>query len=152
MLNAMNLLCQCDVERNQITRSQFACSAQDSVSFFSTINGTSQVPTSELLGYLESWVASGAMAKADQSMLLGCDYIAPTESPGKQSSGVTAIILYIVVATQFSAIIILTVVLTATLLVRRVRVQEGKVKVQERKIRIQERKVRMQDLRNIVSN
>lgn len=63
ILSAINQQCQCNVDHDQITASRFVCLSEspNSANVFSTINGTSQVPTSELLGYLESWVSSGFM-------------------------------------------------------------------------------------------
>lgn len=69
ILNAINQQCQCNVERDRITASQFMCLSPESLGFFFTINGTSQVPTSELLGYFESWAASGAIVTVQSQLL-----------------------------------------------------------------------------------
>ena len=56
----INQNCQCDFQENQIIHSQFKCFDVSplAVTFFTTINGTVQVTTLELVDYLEIWAAS----------------------------------------------------------------------------------------------
>ena len=69
ILIVINERCQCNIKRNQIISSQFICSSQSYASFFFAINGQSQVYSSELLSYLESWVASGAKVMVHSQLL-----------------------------------------------------------------------------------
>lgn len=72
IISVLNQQCQCSIDSDQITASRIMCVSESpsSLDFFSTINGTSQVPTIELLGYLQSWLStSGSMITVQSQQL-----------------------------------------------------------------------------------
>lgn len=110
ILNAINQQCQCNIERDRLTASQLMCLSSDSFGLFFTINGTYQIPTSELLGYFESWVASASAMVMAQSQLLDVNMGNCTISEFTSKPAQIAVVSFKVIV-----ILPLTVVITASL-------------------------------------
>lgn len=125
--------CQCNID---FTDSHFHCFSTliSYVTFFSTIDGTPQVPTSQLIRYLESWVASGPTLTIQSKSLSidrNCTFAVPnffeecrgaiavTPGSGGTSNSIIVVIAAMIVAVVIFVLLFMLVVITRLLTVQR---------------------------------
>ena len=118
VLNAMNQQCQCNIERDAITSSQLMCLSPNVLGFIFIISGTSEIGTSEMLGYFESWLTSVSTMVIVQSQLLdvisGNCNVSKSE-PGPGPAPIQGQMATVQVSFKVIVILPLTVVMTASL-------------------------------------
>ena len=64
--------CQCNFEDSDITSAGFTCflSSPSAVTFRAKITGSQQTTASEMIGFLEEWIASGAFISVEAQLLM----------------------------------------------------------------------------------
>lgn len=141
MTEYINARCQCNI---YFTDSHFHCFSTllSYVTLFSTIDGTSQVPTSQLILYLESWVASAPTLTIQSKSLsidMNCTFsvssffeecreaIVVKPGPGGTSSStISAVIAAMMVAVAIIVLISMLAVITRLLTQQRRRRMQKK--------------------------
>ena len=81
-MNEVQRRCQCPFPANRITNAAFRCfpESPEAVTYRAFIHATLQVSTTDLVGFLQEWVASGASV-VFQAQLLSADKTCAVATP-----------------------------------------------------------------------
>ena len=145
-MNELNRQCQCGFGVDQITAASFRCFPESptAVTFRAEISESLRLSASQLTGFLEAWVSSGAVVSIQAQMLTiddTCDVLISSFNEGECRSvvgtagttavlgtaGTTAALIGGVVAGGLVLVLLLAIVVSTALLVLWKRKKKAKV-------------------------